>query len=309
MLDDRGQCVPAEIGAGAWVVVLEQPVRGRRSPVCFRDARRVPVVAPLPAEWQRSPVSDSGEPCPACGAATWDLVIPADGSRGTVGSGGAQRPTPVIVCRVCGDEVVMGAVQRLAARDDEDPAVTEARVREMEERGRLSNEMTLRATTFSIFAARGIAGRLAGSGSSGDLVTRVTVSHGADDPLHHPNLQVETALTNSERHFSERMLASEALVRGLHDGLAGWSGDSAAAFVLKRRAQERARRQLAASATANERTIEVDGQPTTFTFIEAGSRWAAVARTGPLTITITATDIDPATVRLGSVQEPTKALI
>jgi hypothetical protein len=54
--------------------------------------------------------------------------------------------------------------------------------------------------------------------------------------------------------------------------------------------------------------IDIDSDPTTFTFVEAGSRWAAVARAGPVTITMTATEIDPATIRLQAAQEPTKSL-
>jgi hypothetical protein len=178
----------------------------------------------------------------------------------------------------------------------------------MEETQRLSNAMTLSATMFPIYAADGMPGRLSGSGSSGDQVTSVTVSHGPDDHLRHPNLRVETALTERCRHASEETLATEALARWLHDELDGWSGGSDAAFVLALRAHERARHQLARRATTTERVIDIDSDPTTFTFVEAGSRWAAVARAGPVTITMTATEIDPATIRLQAAQEPTKSL-
>jgi hypothetical protein len=213
VLDDRGDRVHAEVGAGAWAVVLEQPVGGERSPVCFRDGDGVPVTAALPADWERTPVTDTNEVCPACEQLGWDVVIPADGSRGTRGSRLGTQPTPVVVCRLCGHEVVMGAIIRLASRDDEDPALVQARVREMEETQRLSNAMTLSATMFPIYAADGMPGRLSGSGSSGDQVTSVTVSHGPDDHLRHPNLRVETALTERCRHASEETLATEALAR------------------------------------------------------------------------------------------------
>jgi hypothetical protein len=60
--------------------------------------------------------------------------------------------------------------------------------------------------------------------------------------------------------------------------------------------------------STTERVIDIDSDLTTFTFVEAGSRWAAVARAGPVTITITATEIDHATIRLQAAQEPTKSL-
>lgn len=73
--------------------------------------------------------------------------------------------------------------------------------------------MMLGAVTFPIYAAEGIPGRVGGSGSRGDQVTSVTVSHGADAQLRHPSLRVETMLTEPRRHSSERTLATGALAR------------------------------------------------------------------------------------------------
>jgi hypothetical protein len=169
--------------------------------------------------------------------------------------------------------------------------------------------MTLSAVTFAIYAADGQRGRLCGSGSNDDRVTSVTVSHGADDHLGQPSLQIETALNARHSHSSERALARDALARWLQDGLAGWSPGSDAALVLKLRAHERARHQIVSRATISDRVMYLDGAPISFAYVEAESRWAAVARAGPVTITVTASHVDPSTLRLRPVHEPIKSLI
>ena len=58
---------------------------------------------------QREPVCDADEPCPACGALTWERVTPTDDSRGTHRqTGGPMRPTAVLVCTRCGHEISEG---------------------------------------------------------------------------------------------------------------------------------------------------------------------------------------------------------
>jgi hypothetical protein len=309
VLDDNGDRVPAQVGDGAWAVVLEQPTAGERSPVCFRDRDGAPVAPALPAGWPRTPVTDTEECCPACGALAWDVVVPADASRGSRGAHGGSEPTPVIVCRVCGHEVVMGSIMRTSTPDDEDPAEVRERIRHAEEMRRLSHQMLLSAVTFPVYAAEGIPGRVGGSGSRGDDVTSVRVTHGGDGRTARPTLEVETRVTERRPPSSERTLAADALARRLEDERRGWSGGSDAAFVLSLRATARARRELARRATATERIIGVDATPTPFTYVQAGSRWAAVASAGAVTITVTGVDLDPEGVQLRTVEDPVTSLI
>jgi hypothetical protein len=260
VLDDHGDRIAAQVGSGAWAVVLDQPTRGERSPVCFRNEDGVPVFEPLP-----------------------------------------------VVCRICGYEEVMGSVISLQPRDEtDDPAVVQARIRKSHEAQRLAHEMTLRATPFSIYAAQGLPGHLCWSGTSNDQVTKVVIALEADEHLSDGDLRVETAV--AELGASDQTLAIEALTARLRDGLAGPRPASDAAFVLRLRAHRRADRQVASPATTTQRVIDVDGNPIQFTYIEAG-HWAAVARTGPLIITLTATRLNADTVSLHTVPDPIKSLI
>lgn len=306
---DGGERVACEVGDGAWVVVLDQTIVGLVSPVVFRDGAGVPVAPPLPEEWSRVPVSDSDESCPGCDARAWDVVTPTDTSRGSRSAARGWEPTPVIVCRVCGHEEPMGAIIRIEPRDDEDPAVVQARIRDSEETRRLSHQMLLSAVTFALYCAEGERGRVAGSGSSGDRVSSVTLAHGSDDPTRGPSLRITTALEDGQPHVSEAALAREALTQRLHHGLVDWTSGSDAAFVLALRGNQRTRRRAASRAIVRTREIAVDDAPIAFATVQSGSHWAAVACVDSLIITVTATDVDPGTVRLRSVPDPAKTLL
>jgi hypothetical protein len=73
---------------------------------------------------------------------------------------------------------------------------------------------------------------------------------------------------------------------------------SHAALTLWSRAGDRETRRIIACASRRERPLRIDGQPVSFTFLEANGRWAAVRRHGDLTITVTARDVEPETVSL-----------
>jgi len=203
----------------------------------------------------------------------------------------------------------MGAIIRLESSDDEDPGVVQARIRESQQARRISDEMTLSAVAFAISAAAGEPGRLSGSGSNGARVTGVTVAHGSGDHVRGPCLRIETALNERHRHRGERALAEEALVSWLQDGLPGSSPGSDAAFVLALRANERARRQLVSRAVVSDCEIDLDGTPSPFTCVRAGSRWAGVTRTETLTITISASGVNPGTIQLRPVTDSVTTLI
>jgi hypothetical protein len=301
---DGGDRLACQVGDGAWVVVLDQPVTGV-NPVVGRDRAGAPVAPPLPGDWPRVPVTDSDERCPACEALAWDVVTPTDRSRGWRDGG---EPTPVIVCRVCGHEETIGSVIRVESREDEDPAIVQARIRDSEQTRRLSHQMLLSAVTFPIYAVEGLPGRVGGSGSSGDEVISVTVEHGDRDRAHTPNLSVTTA-RDDHRQSDDETLARAALAQWLYAGLGDWTGGSDAAFVLKLRANERARKRGASRATASVREIVVDDAPRRFTCVTVASSWAAAARSDPLIITVTATGTEADAIVLRSVADPVTTLI
>jgi hypothetical protein len=56
------------------------------------------------------------------------------------------------------------------------------------------------------------------------------------------------------------------------------------------------------------RRFPVDGAERPFTFASAGDRWAAVAKVGDVTITVTARGIDPGEVRLRALADPTSVI-
>ncbi len=301
-VDDRGRRVPAAVGNGAWAVVLEQPIRGPVAAVCLRDAQGQPVAPALPASWTRAAVTDTNEPCPACGAVAWDEVRPTDESRGSRGTpDGGTEPTPIAVCRTCGHEESIGAVIRFERREDEDPTAVAERIRAWEESHRAEEIEMLGRVGFPIYAADGRPGKLAGHGGSTDAlggsltrVENVTVAHGAARRDEVAELEIKTAIAERE-HQSESTLAREALQRWLFDSYEESPSRSDAAFVLglRDRERERERRRLAALAEVTERLIGIDGSPRPFRYIEANGRWAAVRRTDTLTITITASAADP----------------
>ena len=82
VVDDRGIRVAAAVGDGACVAVIEQPNDGHEAIVCCRDAAGVPVRRPWAAEYPSVRVTDTEEPCPACGAVDWDEYTPFEEWRG-----------------------------------------------------------------------------------------------------------------------------------------------------------------------------------------------------------------------------------
>lgn len=67
-IDDRGRRVPAQIGGGAYVAVIDQPHDGYEAIMCCRDACGRAVRRPWAADYPSVRVTDAQESCPACGA-------------------------------------------------------------------------------------------------------------------------------------------------------------------------------------------------------------------------------------------------
>jgi hypothetical protein len=304
--DDAGVRRQAAAADGAWAVVLDQPCEGAISPVCFRDASGRLVAPVLPADWVRTPVVDADEACPACGEQQgWDEARADDASRGTRGPG--MQPTPFVVCRACGYEHSVGAF--LTAAWEEEPApeeldrLTRAAEAELHRRG----QDALRGVRFSVYAARGWAGRIAGWGSSGGTMTSVAVEHGAPAGAPGPALWVQTE-QEPDRHESERARARSTLAGALSEDVTAWPERSQAGLAILLHVRERERLRRAARAIAADRTLLVDGEPTSFATVAAGDRWVAVARRGALVISVSARDVDPGAVELATLADPLREL-
>ena len=319
--DDRGVRVAATVGGGVYGAIVAQPNDGYEPVVCCRDESGIPVPRPLPADWTRTPVLDAQEPCPACGSLAYDEVLPTDesrGGRGGHGHDGPLEPCRVVVCRRCGHEEGAGtSLFGYASPDDEDDAARAARIARHRAQARVrkwySDTMTLRGVSFPIYAAETWPAMIAGSGSSGDDLTELTVGHHAeahDDPFAAPDLSITTSIR--EVHDSDLRRARQALEMWVHDDHnRSWpEGRSEAAVTLWFAARGRDRRAAAVAAARTEDPITIDGAPQPFLRLTTPTgRWVAVRRHDDLTITIAARGIDPATLVLEPIADPAGRLL
>jgi hypothetical protein len=321
VLDDRATRVTAAVGGGVYAAILEQPNDGHEPVICCRDESGTPVPRPLPADWTRTEVTDAEEPCPACGAIAYDEVLPTDGSRGGRGGHGHDgplEPCRIVVCRQCGHEEGAGsALFPYTSPDDEDEATKAARIARHRGEARVqkwhSDTMTLRGVTFPIYAAETWPATINGSGSSGDDLTELTVGHHAeenDDPFAAADLSITTSIRKA--HHADLRRARRALEAWVHDehNHPQSEGLSDAATKLWFAARERDRRAAAMAAIQTEQLITIDGTPQPFLRLETPTgRWVAFRRHGDLTITIAARNLDPSTLTLEPIPDPTARLL
>lgn len=306
--DDRGERQPAQAGEGAWAIVLEHQVDGRPGAVCYRDGAGALMAPALPAAWARTPVLDADEPCPACDSMQgWDEVVAGDASRGTQGF--AARPAPYVVCRACGHEHSVGVF--FAGPVTDEPGAQElARLkRDAEERHRLKAQAALMDLAFAVFVARGRSGRIGGWGSSNNVLTRVTVEHGAAPREGGPWLRVTTEREHHHRYEREAALARSALRALLQEvRLATWPQRSTAGVAIWLDAVDRDARRAAAHAEIGQRTLRVDAAPMKVAIVSCGARWSAAGRRGDRLLLLTGRDVDLDRVELVSVTDPIVAL-
>src|SRR6185437_4777038 len=121
VIDDRGTRVKAAVGDGAYAALIVQPNDGHEPIVCCRDDAGRPVRRPLPAAYPSVRVTDTDEPCPACGAIDYEEYVPTEDWRGgRVQPDGTTTPNPVVACRVCGQEEPEGTFYAAAAEAPDD---------------------------------------------------------------------------------------------------------------------------------------------------------------------------------------------
>ena len=303
--DDGGERRLAGAGGGAWAIVLEQACEGHLSPVCFRDADGELVVPRLPADWSRVAVDDADEPCPACGATSWDQIHPTGGSRGRHGPD--MLPTPFVACRSCGHEYSGGVFYAPACAMETSPDELERLTREAEAQMRERGRRALDGVDFAIYVARGREPRIGGWGGRNGETNSVTVEHGARPGEPGPALSVQTE-HEPVAYASERAQARSTLYGALSDEIGPWPARSNAGLSVLLHADERRRLAVAARASVAQRTLLVDGEPQRFELVSTGDRWVAVARRGEIVVTVTARSIDADGVELVALEDPRPAL-
>jgi hypothetical protein len=259
---------------------------------------------------------------PVCGAVRYDEYFPTEDWRAGRGTKGTDtyEPSPLVVCRVCGHQEQSGGIFRYGRAEDtdEDEAARAewlARVRAEQAVQRwYANKITLMAVTFPIYAADGWPARINGSGSRGDDLTRLTIAHAETmpDPVFvlRPRIEVTTAIDPYQA--GELAIARETYASQVESetNRSPTEGLSDAALALWFRAARRRRAANAHEAPVSETEIMIDGVPEPFPTVGVpNAYWVAVRRHHDLTITISAREIDPASLVIEPVADPTARLL
>jgi hypothetical protein len=311
----------AAVGGGTYAVILEDREHGEPG-LGYRDAAGAFVHRPMPAEYPHRPVTDAEEPCSVCGAVQYEEYFPTEDWRGGRGRKGSDSfvPSPLVVCRLCGHQERAGGIMRLGQPDngDEDAAAREARMARIRAEQAVqrwyANKMTLMGVTFPIYAADGWPARINGQGSQGDDLTRLRIGHAETLPdsmfVHRPRIEITTSIDPHQP--GELAVARDAFASGIEadanrqptDGL------SDAALTLWFRAVRRRRVADSSEAPVSQTEITIDGAREPFLTVGTpNAHWVAVRRHHDVTITITARDIDPASLIIEPIADPNARLL
>lgn len=300
-VDDRGGRVPATVGHGAYVALLEQPNDGHEPIVCCRDSGGDPVRRPWAADYPSVRVTDAEVPCPACGATDYDEYTPFERWRGGQRSpNGILLPLPIVSCRACGHEEREGAVIHWGSDDggeeDDDDDTGAAQVEGARARQRhqqwVTEAATLAEVRFGIYGAQGWPGRLGGCSSQDGQCSEVTIDH-YDTPDANlckgdrVRLAVTTTLgaTRPGRGLWEARDRLEGWV-GVDEGATRWPDASRAAVTLWLRARNRERRARVLEAVRSEEWLTVDGTLTAALVLRTpDGQWIALTTHAGLAIT------------------------
>jgi hypothetical protein len=267
--DRAGREHGATVGDGAWLALLDQPIRGESPVVRFLDVAGDVVAVPVPAGVETAPVGDAAVPCPACGAVDWGRVVRAPSGR--YGEDGAGRPTAAL-CRRCGHAESLGVLFAAAPGGGEPDlaAIADARARMAD---------VARTAPFPCFGPAGHAPTLAGYGESDDVVDSVTLASTT------PAGPLEVT-TSTEPLWEPAAWTARRVLEGLHERDDAWPDGSETAVSLWLAARDRAHAADAAAARDRAVSLSVDGRDTPFAVVVHGDRFAAVAQIGDLTLTV-----------------------
>ena len=311
----------AAVGGGTYAVIFDdrepsEPALG------YRDGAGAFVPRPMPAEYPHQPVADAEEPCPVCGAIRYEEYFPSEGWRAGQGRKGSDAfvPSPLIVCRVCGHQEQAGAIMRAVHADnaDEDAAEREARMARIRAEESVqrwyANKMTLMGVTFPIYAAEGWPARINGQGSHGDDLTHLTIAHAATLPnstfVQRPRIEVTTSI--DPRQPDELAVARDAFGSAIEADASQQPTDglSDGALTLWFRAARRRRVAGSHQAPVSRTELTIDGTREPFVMVGTpDAHWVAVRRHHDVTITITAREIDPASLIIEPIADPNARLL
>ena len=321
-VDDRGRRVDAVVGGGAYAAIIAQPNDGCEPIVCCRDEGGRPVRRPLPADYPSMLVPDADQPCPACGAIDYEEYVPTEQWRGgRVAPNGMTIPSPVVACRVCGQEETGGGFFGGAVCvDDEDEAARQARIARARADWRVqrwyTDTMTLRATTFPIYAAEDWPARIGGSGSNGDLLTQITIRHDDSpdaDPFADGQHRLEVTTSTDEFQLAHDVRHARETLEGWvanHDLRSSWPNASHAALTLWLAARHRQCRGMVLSAARTEQRITIDGAAQPFLTLTASTgSWVAVHAHHDLMIAIAGHDLAPSALTIEPIANPAARLL
>jgi hypothetical protein len=201
---------------------------------------------------------------------------------------------------------------------DEDTAAQEARMTRLRAEEAVqrwySNKITLMAVTFPIYAAEGWPARINGQGSHGDDLTHLTIAHAETLPdsmfVERPRIEITTSIDPYQP--GELAVAREAFASWVEaDG--NWrpfDNLSDAAVTLRFRARRRQRVAASHEAAVSETTITIDGGGEPFLTVGTpNARWVAVRRHHDVTITIAAREIDPLSLTIEPIADPSDRLL
>lgn len=323
VVDDHGARVPATVAAGAYIALLEQPHDYHEPIVCCRDAEGRPVRRPPAAEYPSESATDVHEPCPACGASDFEECRPFEAWRGgELRPDGTTVPTPIVRCRVCGQEeeeaivltappVPPGSQPRLTR------AEVMARARAMR-REHMWDAVApgLQAQSFPIYVADGWYPMLSGCGSEDDgRLTYVIADHYETedaDPAaggrSHVRIRTMLDYPQDSGPLEEVRQALRTWVRTAADDTKPGRGASQAASALWIRARHREHSALVLDAAESEQLLTIDGTLASALMLTApGGRWAAVVVRGELTLVVAGHDVEPGSLRIAPVADPVEA--
>ncbi len=313
------------VAGEVYAALLEQPHDGRAPVVCFRDADGGFVRRPWAAEYPSERVTDTAEPCPACGHADWDEYTPFEEWRGGSGSkvDGTHVANPIVSCRVCGHEepepsFMTMPSEPIAAADDATRAARIARFRaEFRQRRWHAIAEVLRTLEFPIYVADPWPARITGHGSQDGETTNVTVHH-YDTTDCDPWSGARPRLAVTTKRVAYRLEPIAEARRALEHWISNasapsgerWPDASRAAITLWQRARERERRAMVLDAVRAEQLIEIDGAPTSMlTLGLPAGLWTGAVRLGELIIVVAVRDLKPTDLRLIALDDPATALL
>jgi len=277
--------VRAATGDGAWIALVGVALMDHEPAVRYEAGDGTIVRHELPAGWPREPVADADEPCPACGAATWERVTPRDDSRGTNG----DEPAPVIACTRCGHEVSEGAWYAPAPRGLK--ALRRRRRRVPPPPPHLPAFPPVAEAGFPVYGLAGAEPEVSGYGSSPDAGVHTM-------RIRHDGVVVTTRMRRAAFLEADDEAAS-ALASVIHDAEPwDWGRGSDAARALRIHARRRAVAARVARAEPFAVELPVDGEPVRFEGFREPAGWAAVGGTAHVLIVIAAHGTTPEAIAL-----------